>query len=60
MEMIGKTPEELDRMTLSEIAVACIDPEKPEGSDVTMEEAIAYLDRWKTLTPLQKLFDEAD
>jgi hypothetical protein len=59
MEMIGKTPEELDGMTLAEIAVACIDPSKPEGHDTTEAELVAYAHWWQSLTPEEKLWAEA-
>lgn len=56
MEMIHKTPEELDRMTLSEIAVAALDPQgEVTGETMDMAEVPAYLAWWNSLTDDEKL-----
>lgn len=60
MELIGKTPEQIDAMTLPEIAVACLDPEGKDEADLVPTDAQVYLDWWVSLTPEQRLWAEAD
>jgi len=61
MEMLGKTCQELDKMTLAEIAVACTDPDpKKSGESYGDDDVMAYAMWWNSLTPEQKLYAEAD
>lgn len=60
MELLGKTPEELDKMTLSEIAVGAINAEEANGQKMTQGQIQAYLHWWKNLTPEERLFAEAE
>lgn len=59
MELIGKTPDELDRMTLAEIAVAAINAEEADGStNMSRSDIAAYGRWWNSLTHEEKLFAE--
>lgn len=61
MELIGKSPVELDRMTLPEIAVACIDPEEEAKGNLSGDaDVVAYLVWWHSLTPNQQLAYETE
>jgi hypothetical protein len=52
-EKLGKTPAELDRLTISEIEVLLRDPGKHEiAGDQEINERLAA---WRRLTPRQKL-----
>ena len=56
MELLGKTPEQLDRMTLSEIEVAAIDvEEETQGKEMSWAEIAAYQQWWKSLSDLERL-----
>jgi hypothetical protein len=59
MELLGKTPQELMNMTLSEIMVAAIDVTKDaEGTDIDFDEMPAYMMWWQTMTPEERLWAE--
>lgn len=61
MELIGVTPEQIDRMTLSEIAVACMDPEAESKGNMTgPEDVVAYALWWHGLTPDEQLAYELE
>lgn len=53
------TPREVDNLTLAEISVLCIDPDKdkgpPGGRDMSEEEIIAHIKRIRSMTPKQRI-----